>query len=197
MDSANNAILAGFSNPNNSTNNALCNASFVDSWVPSNNQNAAYASAVYCQSQSANVGSYSTCDVNLAPTSTCKGCMDTTQILTRHSNAAAVVSAVKGKYGANCAFATLLGNAWTNYFSKKYATLGFPTAVTQVAGTVMHRVKQAQDIVNVSANSASVFASIDAFKASLNTISANMNSISTLTDPNYGMLAGLNCKLFG
>ena len=197
LDITNNNILAGFSNPSNTTNSASCNGSFVDSWVPSNSQNSSFSTAIPCQSNSASKGSYSTCDASFAPTSTCKGCMDTTKILTREATAAAVIAAVKGKYGTSCAFATILGNTWTNYFNKKYTTLGYPTVVTQLTTTVMYRMKQAQDLINITSNSASVFASIDSFKASLTTISNNMNSINTLTDPNYGMLAGLNCKLFG
>ncbi len=49
----------------------------------------------------------------------------------------------------------------------------------------------------IGAGATSVFSSIDAFKLQLNYISGNMSSISSLTDPTYGMLAGLNCKLFG
>jgi hypothetical protein len=123
--------------------------------------------------------------------------MDTTQLLTQEASAAAVISAVKTKYGTNCAFATILGNTWTNYFTKKYTTLGFPTVKTQVAGSVMYRIQQAQTQINDTTVAASVFSSIDSFRGTLNTVSAGLTNVQNLTDPTYGMLAGLNCKLFG
>ena len=195
LDTTNNNILASYSYSTNTTNNASCTG-FTDSWVPSNNQQTSYSTTIPCQSTSGNTGSLSTCDASFAPSGTCKGCMDTTQLLTQHANAAAVVTAVKSKYGASCAFATILGNTWTNYFTKKYTSLGFPAVKTQVSGSVMYRIQQAQAQINTT-TAGSVFASIDQFRGVLNTVSTGMTSISSLTDPTYGMLAGLNCKIFG
>jgi small basic protein len=74
--------------------------------------------------------------------------------------------------------------------------LGYPTVKTQVSGTVMYRMQQAQAMINTT-TAGSVFASIDSFRGVLNTVNSGLSSISTLTDPTYGMLAGLNCQLFG
>ena len=60
----------------------------------------------------------------------------------------------------------------------------------------MYRIQQAQAQINTT-TAGSVFASIDQFRGVLNTVSTGMTSISSLTDPTYGMLAGLNCKIFG
>lgn len=194
LNAVNNAILSGFSFPSNATNSASCTG-FTDSWVPSNNQDSNYSTAIPCQSASGSVGQLSNCNSNFAG-ATCSGCMDTTQLLTQQATSAAVIAAVKSKYGTNCAFASILGNTWTNYFSKKYSALGYPTVKTQVSGSVMYRIQQAQGQINTT-NAGSVFTNIDSFRGSLNSINNNLNSISNLTDPTYGMLAGLNCNLFG
>ena len=35
------------------------------------------------------------------------------------------------------------------------------------------------------------------YKTALNDLNTAMTTINTLTDPQYGVLAGLNCKIFG
>jgi hypothetical protein len=90
-----------------------------------------------------------------------------------------------------------LNNTWANYFSQKYSTLGFPTIKTQVAGSVMYRMEQTQDQINNTGVNTSVFSNIDSFRSVLNTVNAGLSTIQNLTDPTYGMLAGLNCRLFG
>jgi hypothetical protein len=61
----------------------------------------------------------------------------------------------------------------------------------------MERIANVKSQINDTTIPASVFASIDSFRGQLNTVSSSLSGISTLTDPTYGMLAGLNCKLFG
>jgi hypothetical protein len=198
LDATNSNILAGLSDPANTTNNINCNSSFTsDSWVPSNNQNTSYSTAVSCKVTSANTGSISTCSATLTPTTTCKGCMDTTQLLSQITSSTNVASAIQGKYGSSCAFGTILSNTWTNYFNKKYTALGFPTAKTQVSGSVMYRIQQSLTQINNTGNAASAFSAINSFKGVLNTANTSLASIQSLTDPTYGLLAGLNCKLFG
>lgn len=85
LDTANNNILAGFSNPSNSTINALCTG-FTDSWVPSNNQDATLPTAIFCKSASTNQAGRTACASPLNGAS-CNGCMDTTQILTQYTTA--------------------------------------------------------------------------------------------------------------
>lgn len=198
LDTTNSNILAGLSDPTNTTNNINCNSSFAaDSWVPSNNQNTSYSTAVSCKVSSGGIGSISTCSATLTPTTTCYGCMDTTQLLSQITSSTNVASAIQGKYGSSCAFGNILSNAWTNYFNKKYTALGYPTAMTQVSGTVMYRIQQSLTQINNTGNTASVFSAINSFKGVLNSVNTSLNSIQSLTDPTYGLLAGLNCKLFG
>ena len=201
LDTTNNNILAGLSDPTNSTGNSGCNSTFTtDSWVPSNAQNSSYSSAVSCKVSTGFSGALSNCDsayATIGASSACKGCMDTTQLLTHQSSAANLITALNNRYTSGCAFNTLLGNAWTNYFTIKYTNLGFPTAKTQVVGSVMYRVQQLAPTINDTTNNASVFKSIDNFRTLLDTVNTNLASVNSLTDPTYGMLAGLNCKLFG
>jgi hypothetical protein len=82
LDTANNNILAGFSNPNNSAIKTGCTG-FTDSWVPSNNQNTSYSTAISCQSNTGTTGQLSNCNANFGPNGVCQGCMDTTQLLTQ------------------------------------------------------------------------------------------------------------------
>ena len=172
---------------------------FTDSWVPSNNQNLTYATAIPCKSNAGTTGQLSNCNANFGTVgaTACAGCMDTTQLLTQEANAAAVTAAVKVKYGTNCAFAGILANAWTNYFNNKYTILGYPTVKTQTAGSVMYRLQQALPLINDTSNAGSVFKAIDSFRGVLNTANSSLSSIQTLTDPTYGVLAGLNCQIFG
>lgn len=141
LDSTNNNILAGLSDPSNSTNNAGCNAAFSsDSWVPSNNQDTSYSTAISCKVSSGS-GALSNCDTNFATVGTaCQGCMDSTQLLTYPTSGADLVTKLNSRYTAGCAFNALLGNVWDNYYDIKYTNLGYPTAKVQVSTTVMYRV---------------------------------------------------------
>lgn len=61
----------------------------------------------------------------------------------------------------------------------------------------MYRIQQTQPKINDTTVAGSVFASVDSFRGVLNTVSTGLSSVQNLTDPTYGMLAGLNCQLFG
>lgn len=200
LDTTNNNILAGLSDPTNTTGNAGCNAAFSsDSWVPSNNQDSSYSTAISCKVSNGNSGALSNCDNTFATVggSTCQGCMDSTQLLTYASSGANLVTKLDSRYTASCAFNALLGNVWDNYYTIKYTNLGFPTAKVQVAGTVMYRVQQLIPTINDTTVATSVFKSINDFRSVLDTVNTNLAAVNSLTDPTYGMLAGLNCKLFG
>lgn len=199
LDTTNNNFLAGLSDPTNTTGSTGCNAAFSsDSWVPSNNQDSSYSTAISCKVSSGSSGALSNCDTNFATVgSACQGCMDSTQLLTYASSGANLVSKLDSRYTASCAFNALLGNVWTNYYSIKYTNLGFPTAKVQVVGSVMYRVQQLIPTINDTTSASSVFKSINNFRSVLDTINTNLAAVNSLTDPTYGMLAGLNCKLFG
>jgi hypothetical protein len=125
--------------------------------------------------------------------------MDTTQLLTQYANAAAVSTAINNHYGGGgCAFGGILSNAWTNYFNIKYNALGYPSAITPSPSTsVQFRIAAVKPKIIDTTSATSIFSSIDSFRSNLTATSASMTAINNLTDPTYGMLAGLNCKLFG
>jgi hypothetical protein len=203
LDTTNSDILNKFSDPTNTTNSAGCTAATfaADSWVPSNSQDTSYSTAVSCKVSSGNTGERVNCDANYATIvaqATCGGCMDATQLLSEQTLVTGVVSGIKSRYSATCAFANILGNAWNNYYSPKFTALGYPQVVaTGSQQGVMLRVRNLLPTINDTTVATSAFKSIDDFKSRVNTISTNLATISSLTDPTYGMLAGLNCKLFG
>ena len=59
------------------------------------------------------------------------------------------------------------------------------------------RIKQATTQINDTTVAASVFSSINNFETELTSVKSSFTTVQTLTDPKYGMMAGLNCKLFG
>ena len=61
----------------------------------------------------------------------------------------------------------------------------------------MTRINTVKPKIFGTATISHAFKIIDDFRASLDTINTNLNSIADLIDPKYGMLAGLNCKVFG
>jgi hypothetical protein len=197
LDTSNNNILAGFSDPGNSAINALCTG-FTDSWVPSNNQDATLPTAIFCKSASTNQAGRTACASPLSGAS-CNGCMDTTQILTQYTAAGQVTSDIQAKYGPTCAFRTHLANAWTNYFSQKYSKIGYPASLSIPSpGTSLRsRIVTATPKIINTADATSIFSAITSFGTQVNNAKTSLSTIQNLTDPNYGMLAGLNCKLFG
>lgn len=68
---------------------------------------------------------------------------------------------------------------------------------TTTSGGLTQRIVIATNSITNTANAASVFTALNNFNADLTSIKTTLNGIQTLTDPKYGMLSGLNCKLFG
>jgi hypothetical protein len=86
-------------------------------------------------------------------------------------------------------FASDLGNLWQNYYLVKQQRIG--NSINTVINSVYDRAN-------------SLTASINTFKSSLTTLStaqssvnSSLGSLNNLLDPQYGMLGGLNCKVFG
>lgn len=86
-------------------------------------------------------------------------------------------------------------NIWTNYYSVKNTALG-PTASAGSGSGVLRR---ASDVEASITNTASpgLFYSMNQLDTKFTNINTAMSSISTLTDPTTGLLAGMNCLLFG
>lgn len=169
----------------------------LDSWVPSNSQDSAY-STIGCQVSSGNVGNELTCPGPTrvaAGNANCKGCMDTTMISTVYATNTTLYSDLLARYTCT-QFPEQIDNLYQHYYSVKNAALG-PTVTTAGVGTVMGRTLDAQAVIVDNTTYAGVYKNLYAIQSLFTDIKTNLNSIAALTDPTYGMLAGLNCKLFG
>ena len=194
LDSTNYAILQNIANPF-SADWVTCNAPFTtDSWVPSNNQNASY-NPIACQVSNGNVGDTTTCTATLTNgVGTCGGCMDTTKLSTMITTGN-ILTQLNTRYGATCTFNAKMNNIWANFYDLRNTALG-PTASAGVGSGVLRRASDVEaEIISTSAGG--VFFTIDALSAKFISINTAMTAISTLTDPTTGLVAGLNCALFG
>jgi hypothetical protein len=113
------------------------------------------------------------------------------------SSAATLTGYLDSRYSNTCTFNAIMGNIWTNYFNVKNSALN-PTN-TGVGVGVLGRATAAstkiQDTTIIGGGG--VFGALNIMNTLFTSMKTNMNSISTLTDPNYGLLAGLNCAVFG
>jgi len=89
----------------------------------------------------------------------------------------------------SCAgFSTDLENIWANYYN----------VMQPIFSAVHTRAVAAQTQITDNATVTGVYKNIYNINSMFGTIKTNLNAaVQTLTDPTYGMLAGLNCKLFG
>jgi len=190
--------LVNLANPSYSSWSS-CNSPFsTDSWVPSNSPNTSVSTYISCKATSGNKGDTTTCTSALANngSNTCGGCMDSTMLETIITPAN-IQAQLNSRYGSSCGFNTPMKNVWTNYYDVKNTKLG-PSATTGGSSSVLARTLYAQTtITNNANNSQGVFEALNIMDTLFNNIKTSLNSIQTLTDPNYGLLAGLNCKVFG
>jgi hypothetical protein len=130
---------------------------------------------------------------NVAPASTtapCKGCIDTTLMLNGYFSALNTAGAWKTtvldiKYPSACAGAwkTYFGNVWDNYYLFKILP------VIQISDR--------WTITTVPAITA-VTTSLNAVNGTLTSIiTALRTAVDSVIDPQFGMLAGLNCRIIG
>lgn len=172
LDAANNNILLGISDPTNTTNKASCTTISsgtttkfsLDSWVPSNNQNYSYSTAISCQVSSGNTGTKVSCASSIP--GACSGCMDTSQLFTLRGTKTDIQNDLIARYGAGCVFATTMGNIWQNYYDKRYTILGYPNVVgPSPAGSVKNRLSTLTTAITDTTVATSVFKSLDNFRS--------------------------------
>jgi hypothetical protein len=95
-----------------------------------------------------------------------------------------VAGTVLGRYNnvPGCAtFATDLANVWNDYY--KIKTLAFTP------------IKNALTTIETDATLLGL--SLNGLQSSFVSANNTFSSISSLVDPSYGMIQGLNCKIFG
>ena len=195
LDSTSFATLQDISNPSSSSWSS-CNAAFSsDSWVPSNSQNSSFTT-IPCQVSSGNVGDTTTCTNTLTNTAgnTCAGCMDSTKLNTIITTGN-ILTVLNGRYSASCTFNAPMTNIWTKYYNVRNTALG-PTDTAGSGSGVLRRALDAQAAITNTA-SPGLFYSMNQLNAKISSINSSMVAINSLTDPTTGLIAGLNCLLFG
>lgn len=129
------------------------------------------------------------CSGNFNPKGgSCFGCLDVASIFASSANGAAVTTSINGRYGNNagCAtFASNMGNIWTNFYNPKQQAIGSSFLNAGVYSSVN------------SLNIATFQGNLATLDGALTGVSPTINSLNTLLDTKYGMLGGLNCRLFG
>jgi hypothetical protein len=113
----------------------------------------------------------------------CRGCMDTTSVLGSYSSLATLQSDLDSRYSGCTTFNNDLSNTWNNYYKIKKAAF---SPITSRASTASSSLNTFTSNLTSSINTTFTNA-----KNSLNSASA------TVVDPDYGLVAGLNCKLIG
>jgi hypothetical protein len=91
-----------------------------------------------------------------------------------------------------------MANLWTNYYDVKSNILGPADTSTSVTGVLGRTLAvQAKITDNSSIPGTGVYYNLYQIQGVFSSITTSLNAISTLTDPTYGLLAGLNCTVFG
>jgi len=186
LDATNYNTLVTYSNASNFNG---CNALFsTDSWVPSNSANTSYPD-ISCLATNGNTGTATTCTASLANNgaNTCGGCMDSYQLETIITTGANLGTALTTRYTAGCStFITGMSNIWTNYYVAKATILsGVLSRATTVTNTI------------TSTGAGGLNQALTTMGTLFSSINSSLSSIATLTDPTYGLIAGLNCLVFG
>ena len=113
----------------------------------------------------------------------CRGCMDTTSVLSSYSSLATLQSDLGTRYSGCTTFNSDLSNTWNNYYKiKKPAFSPISTRASSASTSLNTFTSNLTSSINTTFTNA---------KTSLNSAS------STVVDPDYGLVAGLNCRLIG
>lgn len=119
--------------------------------------------------------------------------MDSSQVLFRYLNVVNnLPTDLASRYGSACTLNAKLNNVWTNYYKVKLTAIGPTVGGTSSSSGVYPRTKTVETDVN-NLNSTVTPALPNLFT----TINTNMASISSLTNPTYGIFGGLNCSVIG
>lgn len=119
--------------------------------------------------------------------------MDSSELLFRYLNPAhSLPTDLSLRYGSICSFNTKLNNVWTKYYKIKLTAIGPTVGSTTRPSGVYPRAKTVEtDIKNLNTTVN------PALTNTISTINNNLQSISSLTDPIYGIFGSVNCKVMG
>ena len=121
--------------------------------------------------------------------------MDSTKLQTIVTPGSTLKTALDTRYSSGCSFNQKMANVWDTYYIPKNTVLG-ATTTTAGTGSVLARAYTAKNNIE-STSAGGVFAALNTMSTLFATIKTNLQSLASLTDPTYGLLAGLNCKIFG
>lgn len=163
----------------------------ADRWVPSTRLSSPSFSCSGTTTTATNTQCSSSATVSTNPTtSACKGCLDTTKIIFETYAGADPTADLNTRYTAGAGVCQTWKNdftpLYTNYYSPKYVALN----------PVKTRVTSAKTSFNTGGTG---------YKARIGTLGSTFTStisaltgiVSTVVDPQYGLIAGLNCLLLG
>jgi len=158
----------------------------LDSWLYTNLN----TSFINCKVSGGHTVVSTDCDlaaVQTAPAGNCQGCMDSHVIFNDIYSGSArgsVATDLGTRYTA-CAsttFPTYMGNVWDNYYFVKIPIMqGIQTRTTTALASINIVIA---DLVNINTLFNNVITTLDA-------------TVSGVIDPQYGLVAGLNCLLIG
>jgi hypothetical protein len=153
-----------------------------DSWIPT----AQSSAAISCKAISGNMATTTQCTAANFPNGagSCSGCMDSQDIITTFVIAGTFTTDIQTRYpGAGCVpFINDLTNTFNNYYTKKYTQYTPLKTRSTTAATAINAYKTS--ITNVGATFDSVISSFE-------------TTADSIFDPTYGIIAGLNCAIFG
>lgn len=165
------------------------NAAFqADSLVPSGDSKS--TGTVPCKSGTSAVANGSCSGANFGVIGTCTaGCIDMANVMSTAASKANLLTYLTNRYGAG-ACATDLGTEFGNNYDFWYTprvdgTTGINSVKTRFNGAVT------TDLNNINSD-------MTALKPKFRDVYGNLSAaINSLVDPNYGMVAGVNCLLIG
>jgi hypothetical protein len=180
---------------------SACTGVWADSWVVSLG-NTSFTSCALGGGASVNfAGGCNTQAKVQGNNAACVGCVDTTDILTNIYAAAArgvLLTDLNAKYTAAASaacmapFNSFFGNVWDNYYFVKISTASDPNVNFPQIYTRWTAAKTSANLISgPGGNLATLNTTMSTV---MTTLSASVDSI---TNPTYGMIAGLNCLVIG
>ncbi len=163
-----------------------CAGTSPDSWVLSMSNTSTVACQVSGGATVVPSGSCSQVQFE-ANNAACQGCIDSSLVMNTWYSSLTQgqwLTKMNAKYPAACAasWSTYFGNVWDNYYMQKVPKMVAIQGRWTTANT---------DLTNVKT-------SLNGVNSSLTSIISTLNStFGSITDPQYGLIAGLNCKIIG
>lgn len=183
-DAATKDILERLAQPSNYV--CTVNNFQSDSWIPTLTPDAEIA----CTSMIGNSANKTECPTSAtiqAASGSCNGCMDSREVLAVSEQSSDVKTDLDVRYGGvgDCGlFATEMQNVWNNYYELKEDAY-------EGTGQIMTRISNTNSAVN------NYETLVQGLGNTFTSTISDMNGLaSSVTDPEYGLVAGLNCKLF-